>query len=287
MSMHAAPDLCVSQALAAALARGLNRLDAQLLLLHALGKPAHDRAWLLAHDTDALPPAVQATFDACLLRRAAGEPLAYITGHKEFFGLTLRVDARVLVPRPDTETLVEWALDLLTTHAHAAPAVLDLGTGSGAIALALKATRRALQVTAIDYSEEALVVARANAHQLGLDVQFSQGAWFAGLPQLDARFELIVSNPPYIAAQDKHLVALTHEPLQALASGADGLDDIRHIITHAPAHLQPGGWLLLEHGYDQAQQVRELLLKAGFNDVQSRQDLSGIERCSGGRMPGA
>ena len=284
MSMRGAPDLCVSQAIAAALAEGLDRLDAQLLLLHALGKPAHDRAWLLAHDTDALAPVMQATFDACVQRRAAGEPLAYITGHKEFFGLDLLVDARVLVPRPDTETLVEWALKVLPTHAHTAPAVLDLGTGSGAIALALKATRPALRLSAIDSSEAALAVARANAQCLGLDVRFSQGAWFTGLPRPDAQYQLIVSNPPYIAAQDKHLDALTFEPLQALASGADGLDDIRCIITQAPAHLHPGGWLLLEHGYDQAIKVRELLLAAGLVNVQSRCDLSDIERCSGGQM---
>jgi release factor glutamine methyltransferase len=192
------------------------------------------------------------------------------------------VDARVLVPRPDTETLVDWALEVL--HAPASDlSVLDLGTGSGAIALALKATRPDLQVTAMDYSEAALAVARANAHQLGLDVQFSQGTWFAGLPQPDARYQLIVSNPPYIAAQDEHLAALGFEPLQALASGADGLDDIRQIIQQAPAHLQPGGWLLLEHGYDQAPRVRALLRAAGLTDVQSRRDLSGIERCSGAR----
>ena len=286
--MRAAETLSVSQALAIVLAAGLERLDAQLLLLHALGKPAHDRAWLLAHDTDRLTPTTQAAFDAFIKRRAAGEPLAYITGHKEFFGLPLWIDDRVLVPRPDTETLVEWALDVLPLQALAPPtrpAVLDLGTGSGAIALALKATRPDLQVTAIDYSEAALAVARANAHQLGLDVQFSQGTWFAGLPQPDARYQLIVSNPPYIAAQDEHLAALRFEPLQALASGADGLDDIRQIIQQAAVHLQPGGWLLLEHGYDQAPRVRELLRVAGLTHVQSRRDLSGIERCSGARAP--
>lgn len=302
MSRSGAPDLSVSQALASALAAGLDRLDAQLLLLHALGKPAHDRAWLLAHDTDVVPTAMQASFKACVQRRVAGEPLAYITGHKEFFGLTLRVDARVLVPRPDTETLVEWALETLPANPLTAatataptepttattaqrPAVLDLGTGSGAIALALKATRPALQVTALDFSEEALAVARANAQRLGLEVRFSHGAWFAGLPQPAARFDAIVSNPPYIAAQDQHLAALTFEPLQALASGADGLDDLRHIISHAAAHLHPGGWLLLEHGHDQAAAVRALLRTAGFEQVQSRRDLSGIERCSGGRAP--
>ncbi len=296
MSLPDAPDLSVSQTLATALAAGLDRLDAQLLLLHALGQPAHGRAWLLAHDTDLVPTAMQAAFKASVQRRAAGEPVAYITGHKEFFGLKLGVDARVLVPRPDTEMLVEWALDVLPAGPHAAAtaneatndqrsAVLDLGTGSGAIALALKATRPALQVTALDFSEEALAVAWANATRLGLDVQFCQGAWFAGLPQPDARFDAIVSNPPYIAAQDPHLAALTFEPLQALTSGADGLDDLRHIISQATAHLHPSGWLLLEHGHDQAVAVRALLQLAGFEQVQSRRDLSGIERCSGGRAP--
>ena len=275
--------LTLSQALLQAQSHGLDRLDAQLLLLHALGKSAQERAWLLAHDTDELPPGAQAVLDAWVRRRAASEPLAYITGHQEFFGLDLAVDARVLVPRPDTETLVEWALDVLQAPTSAVPTVLDLGTGSGAIALALKATRPDLGVSAIDYSADALAVARANAQRLGLAGQFSQGAWLAGLAQPDARFDAIVSNPPYVAAQDKHLDALTFEPLQALASGADGLDDIRQIITQAPAHLNPGGWLLLEHGYDQAAAVRALLLDAGLHDVQSRRDLSGIERCSGGR----
>ncbi|MES2876836.1 MAG: peptide chain release factor N(5)-glutamine methyltransferase [Pseudomonadota bacterium] len=273
------PDLCVSQAIAAAKAAGLDRLDAQLLLLHALGRKSHDRAWLLAHDTDVLPPAARTTFEAGVQRRATGEPLAYITGRKEFFGLDLQVNAGVLVPRPDTETLVEWALEVL--QPTSAGAVLDLGTGSGAIALALKATRPDLQVSAIDYSEAALAVALANALRLQLDVDFQQGSWLDGV---QTQFHAIVSNPPYIAAQDPHLSALTHEPQQALASGDDGLDDIRHIITQAPARLHAGGWLLLEHGYDQAAAVRGLLQEAGFSAVQSRRDLSGIERCSGGQV---
>lgn len=266
------------QALTWAQTCGLDRLDAQLLVLRALGRPAHDRAWLLAHDTDALTPAALADLEQGALRRAAGEPLAYITGHKEFFGLDLRVDARVLVPRPDTETLVEWALAVM--QAKPAGSALDLGTGSGAIALALKSTRPAWRVEALDYSADALAVARANAQRLQLDVRFAQGSWLTGV---QARFDLIVSNPPYIAAQDAHLAALTHEPLQALASGTDGLDDIRTIITQAHQHLLPEGWLLLEHGYDQAAAVRALLVAAGLQQVQSRRDLAGIERCSGGQ----
>ncbi len=272
----------LAQALIAAQSDGLDRLDAQLLLLHVLDRPAHQRAWLLAHDSDTLAPGAQAALDACVQRRTAGEPLAYITGHKEFFGLDLMVDARVLVPRPDTETLVNWALEVLAGLPDAS--VIDLGTGSGAIALALKTTRPDLQVSAIDASTDALEVARTNAQRLQLAVQFQQGSWLEGV---QARYHAIVSNPPYVAAQDRHLSELRHEPLQALASGDDGLDDIRQIVSQAAAHLHPGGWLLLEHGYDQAGPVRELLLDAGFENVQSRQDLNGIERCSGGQAPQA
>ena len=273
--------LSLAQALMQAQAHGLERLDAQLLMLHALGKPGHDRAWLLAHDKDEIPARAQATLEALVQRRISGEPLAYITGHKEFFGLDLMVDQRVLVPRPDTETLVEWTLELLPPAKLASEPVhvLDLGTGSGAIALALKANRAELQVSAIDASDGALAVARENARRLRLDVNFQQGWWLDGVA---GRFHAIVTNPPYIAAQDPHLKALRHEPAQALTAGTDGLDDIRHIIGQARAHLQATGWLLLEHGYDQAAQVRQLLLDAGFVNVQTRRDLSGIERCSGG-----
>lgn len=278
---------CV-QALAAAQTLGLNRLDAQLLLLHALGKPADARAWLLAHDTDLLPGETAETFRAMTLRRAAGEPLAYIVGYKEFFGLTLQVDPRVLVPRPDTETLVSWALDQLQTLSMpAVPEILDLGTGSGAIALAiahsLQTAGRQGHVVAVDASAGALDVARGNAARLNLSLNFIQSHW---LREVSGHFHLIVSNPPYIASADPHLDALIHEPLTALAAGTDGLDDIREITRQAPASLQPGGWLLLEHGYDQATAVRELLANEGFEQVQSRRDLAGIERCSGGLWPG-
>jgi release factor glutamine methyltransferase len=275
----------VAELLHAALEQGLERLDAQLLVLHAMGRSTHDRAWLLAHDTDPMPPATQTALRTTVQRRLGGEPLAYITGHKEFFGLDLQVDARVLVPRPDTETLVEWALEVLAdARAATVHKVLDLGTGSGAIALALKHTRPELAVSAVDFSVDALDVARANAQRLELEVCFSQGSWLSGVQGL---FHAIVSNPPYIADQDVHLAALTHEPLQALTSGNDGLDDIRNIITQAPAHLHPGAWLLLEHGYDQAAAVRCLLVAAGFAGVQSRQDLAGIARCSGGYYQGS
>ena len=287
-----APRPSVASTLATLQARGLDRLDAQLLLLQALKQPDRQRAWLLAHDTDPVDPATLKDLDALAQRRLQGEPLAYLSGSKEFFGLTLHVDARVLVPRPDTETLVDWALEALdAASAQVALATprplraLDLGTGSGAIALALKATRPELQVVATDYSLDALAVAQANAQRLGLAIEFHQGSWLGALPPATPRLDLIVSNPPYIAARDSHLPALAHEPLQALVSGADGLDDLRLIIAQASACLQPGGWLLLEHGYDQAATVRELLEAACFEDVQSRKDLNGIERCSGGRTP--
>ena len=270
----------IAQALAQAQAAGLPRIDAQMLLLHVLGRPTHDRAWLLTHDGDTMAADALARWQALCARRAAGEPVAYLTGRKEFYGLPLQVDARVLDPRPDTETLVEWALQLLAPCP--APRVADLGTGSGAIALALQHQRPDARVLAVDASEGALAVARANALRLGLAVQCVQGDWLTGLA---GPFDAIVSNPPYIPAQDPHLAALTHEPLSALASGADGLDDIRHIVAQAPALLAPGGWLLLEHGWDQADAVQALLRAAGFTQVQSRRDLAGIARCSGGAMP--
>lgn len=280
--------LTCAQALAATQALRLDRLDAQLLLLHALGKPEHARAWLLAHDTDELTEEATQHFQALCLRRAAGEPLAYIVGSKEFFGLTLQVDARVLVPRPDTETLVSWALELLQAPGTPPePGILDLGTGSGAIALAiahsLQKTGRQGRVTAVDVSTHSLDVAKGNAARLNLDIDFIQSHW---LQEVSGHLHLIVSNPPYIASADPHLAALVHEPLSALTAGPDGLDDIREITRKAPACLLPGGWLLLEHGYDQAEAVRSLLAQEGFVQVQSRQDLAGIERCSGGLWPG-
>ena len=270
----------LAQALAQAHTLGLARIDAQLLLLHAVSRPDAGRAWLLAHDTDAMDEAVHAQFIALCQRRLAGEPVAYLTGRKEFYGLPLQVDARVLDPRPDTETLVDWALEVIAPLAS--PRVVDLGTGSGAIALALQSQRTDAQVLAVDASTDALAVAQANAERLGLPVQFQPANWLAGVEGL---FDAIVSNPPYIPSADPHLAALTHEPLQALASGSDGLDDIRTIVIQAPARLAPGGWLLLEHGYDQAEAVQALLVAQGFVQVQSRNDLAGIARCTGGQWP--
>jgi release factor glutamine methyltransferase len=278
MSLNEAmEDATVARALAAAAALGVDRFDAQLLLLHALGRATHDRAWLLAHDRDPVPELAAQRFWQLCSRRVTGEPVAYLRGEKEFHGLRLAVDARVLVPRPDTETLVEWALACLA--GEQAPAVLDLGTGSGAIALALQHARPDARVDAVDASADALTVARANAQRLGLPVRFAQADWLAGAA---TGYRLIVSNPPYIAAGDPHLPALSHEPTAALVSGADGLADIRRIVADAPAHLADGGWLLLEHGYDQAEAVRGLLARQGFAAVQSRNDLAGIARCSGG-----
>ncbi len=279
------PAMTLAQALARAATLGLARLDAQLLLLHAVGRGQGERAWLLAHDTDALPAPAATAYEALCRRRAAGEPLAYLVGEKEFHGLMLQVDRRVLVPRPDTETLVEWALEVL--QGRCAPSLVDLGTGSGAIALALAARRPDARVEAVDRSEDALAVARANAHRLGLAVNFRAASWLEGTNTASgAGLDLIVSNPPYIAEADPHLPALAHEPLSALASGPDGLDDLRAIVAQSPACLAPGGWLLLEHGWDQAAAVRGLLEAAGFTQVQSRRDLAGIERASGGQWIG-
>ena len=270
----------VTRALAEAQTLGLARLDAQLLLLRALGKPDSDRAWLMAHDGDALPDETAQIFQNLTRRRAAGEPLAYIVGYKEFFGLRFTVDDAVLIPRPDTETLVQWSLDLLA--GLDSPRVLDLGTGSGAVAVCL-AHQLNISVDATDLSEKALSVARENAQQLRVTVQFLQSDW---LEKVSGHYHLIASNPPYIADADPHLAALAHEPLNALTAGSDGLEDIRQIVQFAPDHLHPGGWLLLEHGYDQASVARELLAQRGFTQVQSQMDLAGIARCSGGKWPG-
>ena len=284
---------------------GLPRLEAQLLLLHALGRQPHERAWLLAHGDAPLPAASAQLYQALCARRLSGEPLAYLSGQREFYGLALQIDARVLDPRPDTETLVDWALELLPLG-QAVP-VLDLGTGSGAIALALQQQRPLAQVWALDASLDALEVARANAARLRLPLRLRHGHWLRGwpkaagsppaqadpgsaLPPLDephtppAALGLIVSNPPYIRAADPHLPALRHEPQQALVAGPDGLDDLREIIASARAHLQPGGWLLLEHGWDQADAVAALLRTHGYQSVTHRLDLAGHRRCSGGQQ---
>lgn len=274
----------IARALADARRAGLDRVDAHVLLAHLLGR---DRGWLLAHDEQVLDAAQDAGYAHWCARRAAGEPVAYLLGEREFHGLRLQVSPAVLVPRPDTEVLVDWALELLAgaLAARTAPAVLDLGTGSGAIALAVKHRHPAAQLSAVDASAAALAQARANGDRLGLAVDWLASDWWAALA--GRRFDLALSNPPYIAQADPHLAALTHEPLSALASGADGLDDIRRLVAQAPAHLADGAWLLFEHGWDQAGAVCALLTQAGFEQVQSRADLAGTLRCSGGRWRGA
>ena len=268
----------IAQALRQAQADGLERPDAQRLLGHLLQR---ERAWLIAHDDQALnEPMASAFADGCR-RCAAGEPLAYVIGEQHFYGLRLLVTSAVLVPRPDTETLVDLALALLPTLARQQPRVLDLGTGSGAIALAVAQGHGAATVTATDISADALTVARANAQRLSLSIDLAQGAWWQAVAA-EQRFDLVLSNPPYIAADDANLSALQHEPLIALSPGGDGLDAYRQIIAGAAAHLAPGGWLLFEHGWQQADAVSGLLRQAGFSRIDSRRDLAGRVRCTGG-----
>jgi len=269
----------VADALAHAQALGLPRLDAQLLLAHALQQP---RTWLLAHDDAVLPQALANTLSQAMRRRAAGEPLAYVLGEVEFCGLRLRVTPDVLIPRPETEDLVNWALTCVPTLS--AYSAIDLGTGSGAIALALARAVPGLAVTATDRSSAALLVAQGNAQRLQLTVQFELGDWWAAVA--GRRFGLAVSNPPYVAAADPHLAALAHEPQTALTPGTDGLAALRAVVQGAPAGLVAGAWLLLEHGHDQAPAVADLLRGRGFADVQTRHDLAGMPRCSGARWPG-
>lgn len=256
------------------------RADADLLLQQVLGK---DRSWLRLHEEDEISPEACARFAAALARRERGEPVAYITGSRGFWTLELEVDAATLIPRADTELMVEWALELLPPASLAR--VLDLGTGSGAIALAIASERRGTAVTGVDASVAALAVARRNAARLGLVAEFLASDWFAALGA--RRFELIVANPPYIAEGDPHLVQgdLRFEPVTALVAAEQGLRDLRRIVDAAPSHLSPGGWLLLEHGHDQGEAVRALLAAQGFDGIATRRDLGGQERITGGQWP--
>lgn len=252
------------------------RLEGQVLLCHALGVA---RSHLVSHDRDTLTPEQESAHAALLARRLAGEPVAYILGAREFHGLEFLTTAAVLIPRPETELLVELALERIPIDASCS--VLDLGTGSGAIAITLARRRPLARVTAVDQSAEALAVAKENAERLGAGgLCLLHGDWFSALD--DEKFDVIVSNPPYIAAADPHLQQgdLRFEPLSALASGADGLDAIRVIVPAARAHLNPGGWLLFEHGYDQGERCRALLREHGFTRVETALDLAGIERVS-------
>ena len=260
----------------------IDPVDAQWLLAHALGR---ERAWLYAHGDSALDPATCDRFGALVDRRAHGEPVAYLTARRGFWTFELEVTPDTLIPRPETELLVERALALLPRDGSLR--IADLGTGTGAIALALALERPCANVLATDASQGALAVARRNAAALGAsNVRFAHGNWHDALGH--AHFDLIASNPPYIAAGDAHLTAgdLRFEPPSALASGDDGLDAIREIASGAPSHLEANGWLLLEHGLDQGESVRALLQQAGFADVQTTRDLEGRERVSSGRWPG-
>jgi release factor glutamine methyltransferase len=254
--------------------------EAELLLLHALR--AYDRAWLYTHGDDVIEEGVLERFQTLLSRREAGEPIAYLTGRRGFWTLELETTASALIPRPETELLVEAALERIPADREAR--IADLGTGTGAIALALASERLLAHVIAVDVSEAALALALANAqgHEIR-NVEFRRGDWFSSLD--GEKFDVVVSNPPYLAEDDPHLHEgdLRFEPRLALSSGADGLDAIRIIARDAPAHLRPGGWLLLEHGYEQGVPVRDLLIAAGFSDVATLRDLEGRERVTTGR----
>lgn len=256
------------------------RIDVQYLLKAVL---QINHAWLLTHPEHRLDYEKYARYLALFERRLGGEPIAYLLGSREFFGLNFKVSPATLIPRPETELLVDLALQRIPQHGTSR--ILDLGTGSGAIALSIAHARPDTEVVAVDASQDALEVAQYNVKHLGLhNVRLLHSDWYAALH--DECFDLIVSNPPYVAVGDAHLSQgdLRFEPLGALASGADGLDDIRRICAQAKAHLHSGGWLLLEHGYDQAERVRELLQQAGFAGTFSARDLSGIERVSGGSL---
>jgi release factor glutamine methyltransferase len=272
----------VGEALTSARAAGIDRLDAQLLLAHQLKQ---SRAWMIAHEDATLCDRDAAALQALFARRADGEPLAYLVGEREFHGLRLRVTPDVLVPRPDTETLVDWALALMAPLS--APRVVDLGTGSGAIALAIKQARPDAEVHATDVSAAALTVARANAQALGLAIHCHHGTWWQAVANVS--FDIALANPPYVAAGDRHLQTLRHEPLGALVPAADrgdGMSDIERIVAGASLHLRAGGRMLLEHGADQGAAVRACLRGAGWDDAQTRRDIAGRERVTAACRPG-
>lgn len=271
----------IAQAMAQARSEGIDRMDVQLMIGALLNQP---RGWLIAHDDLLLTRIQSEKLMQWVRRRLDGEPLAYLLGHKEFYGLMLQVGPSVLVPRPETELLVDWGLRLLQgpLAAISNPRVIDLGTGSGAIALAIKHRFQAATMVAVDCSAAALETASGNAGSLNLNIDLVQGAWWSAVP--GKRFDLALSNPPYIANRDHHLAALRHEPQGALIAHRDGLADLEEIIDGARAHLNTDGWLLLEHGHDQANALRQRLAGAGFAQVQTLSDLAGLERCTGGQM---
>jgi release factor glutamine methyltransferase len=257
------------------------RYESQLLLQHALKV---NRAWLITHENDDVAIDIQHEFNTLIQRRIGGEPIAYILGCREFYGLNLAVTPATLIPRPDTEILVDIALEKIP--ANQAAQILDLGTGTGAIALAIAQQRPQAQVTGVDASKPALEVAISNSQQLHIaNTHFILSDWFNDLN--DTRFDVIVSNPPYIEEADIHLKQgdLRFEPLSALASGADGLDDIRRIIDDCLIHLRPQGWLMFEHGYNQAESVRELMAQVGLVNIETFHDLGGNDRGTIGKNP--
>lgn len=257
------------------------RYESQLLLQHALKV---NRAWLIAHESDDVAADIQYEFNTLMKRRIGGEPIAYILGNREFYGLNLAVTPATLIPRPDTEILVDIALEKIQVNQPAQ--VLDLGTGTGAIALAIAQQRPQAQVTGVDASKAALEVAISNSQQLHIaNSHFILSDWFNNLN--DTRFDVIVSNPPYIEEADAHLKQgdLRFEPISALASGADGLDDIRRIIDGCLIHLKPQGWLMFEHGYNQAEIVRELMAQTGLVAIETFKDLGGNDRVTIGKNP--
>jgi release factor glutamine methyltransferase len=268
--------LNIAQALADA---GIEPREARLLLAEACG---FSEASVLANGERELPAQIEARFAEMAARRRAGEPVAYVVGRREFYSLPLSVGPPVLIPRPETELLVELALERLPPGANAN--VLDLGTGCGAIALAVKRHRPRARVVAVEISAAALEYAKRNAARLGLEIELLHGRWFE--PVRGERFDVVVSNPPYVALEDPHLSEgdVRFEPRSALVAGADGLDEIREITSHAPTFLRAGGWVLLEHGQGQDQAVRALLSAAGFESVSTWPDLSGIARATGGRL---
>jgi release factor glutamine methyltransferase len=255
----------------------LDRLETRILLTHALGL---SRVQLITQSERVLTTDEAQRLSMLFQRRINGEPIAYITGEREFYGLSFHVTPDVLIPRPETELLVELTLERMPKNGR----VLDMGTGSGAIPVAIGHTRRDAAITALDVSEAALSVARNNAEQHGVNITFLHSDWFSALKLNDQRFDVIVANPPYIVRDDIHLSQgdLRFEPIGALTDHADGLSALRIIVAGASEHLYPDGWLMMEHGYDQAPAVRELLTKQGFRAVQSWKDLAGIERVSGG-----
>jgi len=276
----------VRAALAAA-GKRLPASEARLLLGHVVDRPA---VWLIAHDDEVLDEAVLLRFASLVARRKGGEPVAYLLGYREFYGREFAVSPDVLIPRPETELLVDLALaqkvgagGTVKGAATGAARILDLGTGSGCIAITLALEIPSAQVSAVDASEAALDVTRRNAERLGASLRLLRSDWFDSLT--GECFDLIVANPPYIAESDSHLDAgdLRHEPRRALASGPDGLDAIRRIVAAAPRHLTPGGRIWLEHGYDQADAVHELLAAAGLCEIEQHRDVAGIVRVSGGR----